>query len=49
MKKWTQKTYYKTSNYSGPPIAVDDPNNVAQEGTDKLIMPLPNDSDPGKT
>ena len=31
-----------------PPIAVDDPNNIAYEGSPKVINPLPNDSDPGK-
>ena len=30
------------------PVAVDDPNNQALEGNDKIIKPLPNDFDPGK-
>ena len=31
-----------------PPIAVDDPNESAEEGASSVINPLPNDSDPGK-
>ena len=31
-----------------PPVAVDDSDNIAHEGTDKIIKPLPNDYDPGK-